>query len=121
MFLFLKSFLAYFYHFSFCFIILVLFFGDNSDTYVGFFHFDSFKLFIYFHIACFFHSSEKCFQELPIFFFFATSAWPFSCDGFIFSSHLFPLTVHVFTSCLAISFLMSCVSALNSCFYKMIA
>lgn len=36
-------------------------------------------------------------------------------------THLFPLTVHAFISHLAVSSLIACVSALNSCFYEMMS
>lgn len=39
----------------------------------------------------------------------------------IFSLYLFPLTVHVFISCLAISSLIAYIPTLNFCFYKMMA
>lgn len=98
------------------FIILILLFGNNSDTYIGFFYFDSFKL-------CFFYTSVRNIFSSCLFFLFATSAWPFSCNSFILllRLHLFPLTVHVFISCLTISSLITCISTLNSCFSEMMA
>lgn len=74
--------------------------------------------FVIFNFACFVTLVRNAFSSYLILF-LATSAWPFSCDSFISSPHLFLQIVHLFIPCVALSSLIACISALNSCFYKM--